>query len=84
MKTLLFLLGILSMILAIGGGIGIGIGALAYSIYLIVLMIKGTLVVTFFGIFKVVACWIFGPLFGWLCFAFFTFLSGLSFAASQS
>lgn len=84
MKKLYFLLGLLSMILAIGGGIGLGIGMLAYSVYIIILMIKGTLAVTFFGVFKILACWIFGPLLGWACFAFFTFLGGIGFAAANT
>jgi hypothetical protein len=78
MKKIIFaLLAILLGLLAIFGGLAIGLSAIAYSIWIVVLMVKGTIAVSFWGIFKIVLCWIIGPLVGWLWGMFFGFLAGL-------
>jgi hypothetical protein len=83
MKTKLFaLLAILLGILAVVGGVAIGFGAIAYSIFIIVLMIKGTAAVTFWKIFAVVLCWVLGPFVGWIWGIFCGFLASSSAALS--
>jgi hypothetical protein len=55
MKKIIFaLLAILLGLLAIFGGLAIGLSAIAYSIWIVVLMVKGTIAVSFWGIFKIV------------------------------
>lgn len=73
MKTIF---AVLFFILAIFGGLGTGLGLFAYSIYGIVLMLKGVVAVTFFGIFKVVALWVCAAFGGWLVFFIFIGLAG--------
>lgn len=77
MKVVLGLLAALCGLIAVVGGFGVGLGMVAYSIYLVVLMIKGTLAVTFFGILKVVACWVMAGLCGWLWGMLWGFLATL-------
>ena len=78
MKQIVFgclaaLLGVLSIV----GGIGIVIGMVAYSIYLLVLMITGTIAVSFIGVFKIVLCWIGAVFCGWIWAIVVGFLSAL-------
>ena len=83
MNKLFFIIGTLLMALAVLGGFGVGLGLFAYSIWTIILLIKGTLAVTFWAIFKVVACWCCAILFGWLWFLLFGFLGGLCLSFSK-
>lgn len=84
MKVVFGILAALLGILAGADGVAIGLGALAYSVWIIILMVKGTVAVTFFVIFKVISCWIIGPTVGWLWGAFFAFLASLCAAASSA
>ena len=52
-------------VFAVIAGILTGLSLFAYSIYTIVLMVKGTVAVSFFGILKVVALWVCAGLGGW-------------------
>lgn len=57
------------MALAVLGGLAIGFGSVAGSIYLAVMMIKGSMAVSFWKILAAVALWS-GPLLGWCWFGF--------------
>jgi hypothetical protein len=83
MNKLLALLGALLMLIAFPGGISVGLGFFAYSIYTIILLVKGTIAVTFFAVLKVVACWVLAAICGWLWFFIFFFLGGFCIAASK-
>jgi hypothetical protein len=83
MKLFLAILGALLMAIAGIGGISIGLGLFAYSIYTIILLIKGTVAVSFFAVLKVVACWVLAALCGWLWFLIFGFLGGVCIASSK-
>lgn len=83
MSKFLALLGALLMVIAVVGGISVGLGLFAYSIYTIILLVKGTLAVSFFAVLKVVACWVLAALCGWLWFFIFGFLGGVCIAAAK-
>lgn len=68
------LLAILFTLLAFIGGFAIGFGAIAYSIYLFILIIKGTVAVSFLKILTIVACWFIGPICGWLWWLSFIYI----------
>jgi hypothetical protein len=82
MKVVLGILAAILGVVAVLGGFGIGLGMIAYSVYLIVLMVKGTVVCTFFGIFKVIVYWIMAGFCGWLWAMFFGFLASLCVAGA--
>ena len=82
MKVVFGILAAILGVVAIFGGFGVGLGMFAYSIYLIVLMAKGTVVCTFLGVLKIVICWVFAGLCGWLWTMFFYFLASLCAAAA--
>jgi hypothetical protein len=65
-ELILALTGIICWTIAIVGGITIGISGIAWSIYTLILLIKGTLAVSFWSVIKIVGVWIISPLCGWL------------------
>ena len=67
----------LLMLVASLGGLFVGLSSIAYGIYLLILLSKGTIAVSFWTILKIVACWFGGSLAGWSWFAFWAFVSGL-------
>lgn len=71
--TIAALLGLLGIVC----GFSVGISIFAYSIYSIILMFKGTIVVTFFEVLKIILMWGGSGLFGWLTFVIFAFFSWL-------
>lgn len=85
MKQLIFgFLAALFGIVAVFGGVGVAIGMIAYSVYLIVLMATGVIAVSFISIFKVVLCWFTAMFCGWLWAALFGFLSTFCAAAAKN
>jgi len=84
MKSILLgLIGALLMFLAVAGGICLGVGVFAYGIYTIILLVKGTLAVTFLSVLKVVACWVCAGLLGWLWFFIVGLLGGMFLTAAK-
>ncbi len=67
----------LLMLIAILGGLFLGFGSIAYGIYLLILLIKGTIAVSFWTLFKIVFCWFAGSLMGWAWFIFWTSIAGM-------
>ena len=64
-------LAIILTIIAIFGGITLGLCIFTYGIWSIVLMVKGTLAVSFFSVLKIVASWILAIPIGWIwCLSF--------------
>jgi len=84
MKVVFGILAALLGIAAVVGGVAIGLGAIAYSIWIIVLMVEGTIAVSFGEIFLVVLCWVLGPFVGWLWGMLCGFLASLCGALSAS
>lgn len=70
------LIALFSFLIAVVGGFGIGLGAIAWSIYLIVLMVKGTMAASFLSILWCVCLWFIGPLAGWIWGLFWVFVAG--------
>jgi len=83
MKLLCVLLGALFMFLAVFGGIGAFLSVFSYSIYMIILLVKGTVAVSFFSILKIVGCWILAPITGWITFLVLGFFGGVFIAAAK-
>jgi hypothetical protein len=75
MKLIFGLLTALFSLLSVVGGFGVGVGGFAYGIYMIILLLKGTIAVSFWTIFKVVVCWVCSGFAGWLTFMFLAFLA---------
>lgn len=72
-KIIATFLGIFGII----AGFATGITLVAYSIYTIILMVKGTVAVTFFAIVKVILLWACAGLGGWLVAIIFIGIAGL-------
>jgi hypothetical protein len=70
-------------ILGVIAGFATGISLVAYSIYTVVLMVKGTVAVSFLAVVEVVGLWVCAGLGGWVVAAFFLFVAGLIAAASD-
>jgi hypothetical protein len=78
MKVLVFsLLAALLGVLSVVAGVAVGIGGFAYGVYMLILLFKGTLAVTFWALFKVILCLLCSSLVGWLTFGFFAFLAAV-------
>jgi len=82
MKLLLGLIGALLMFLAVAGGICLGVGVFAYGIYSIILLVKGTLAVTFWSVLKVVVCWTCAVPLAWLWFFVVGLVGGMFLASA--
>jgi hypothetical protein len=83
MNKFLVIFGALLMIFAVVSGLGVGLGMFAYSIYTIILLIKGTVAVSFVAVLKVVACWVLAAFGGWLTFLILGYLGGVCIATSK-
>ena len=81
LKIPLFLLGIVFSILSVLGGIGAFVGLITMSVFKIITMVQTT--ATFWGIFKVVLCWICAPLAGWATFAICAFFAAIFYAFAK-
>ena len=80
-KLPLFFLGVAFSILSVVGGVGAFVGLITMSIFDIITMVKTS--ATFWGIFKVVLCWICAPLAGWATFAICGFIAAICYALAK-
>lgn len=64
-------------ILAVVGGFGIGIGGFAYGVWLIICMIKGTMVTSFANVLLTIVCWVASGPVGWLWAMFWGFIASI-------
>lgn len=70
-------------VFAIFAGVATGFSLFAYSIYTIILMVKGTVAVSFLGVLKVVVLWAGAAFGGWAVAAIFLLIAGLVAASSK-
>ena len=83
MKSFFALLAIVIGFLSVVAGLVTGFGVFAYGIYLIVLLCKGTVAVTFWAVCKAVICCLGAALSGWLVFFIGAAIAGICGALSK-
>lgn len=77
MKTIFAFLATILAILSIVAGFCVGFGVFAYSIYLVILLCKGTVALTFWSVCKALIFFFGAALSGWLTFFVGIFLAGI-------
>lgn len=83
MKALFGILAALLGIIGIIAGFASGLGVFAYGIYLIILLCKGTIAVSFVAVLKPVLCILGATLVGWLVFFIFAAAAGICAAIAK-
>jgi hypothetical protein len=84
MKTLFTFLAVILGIVAVIAGLAVGFGVFAYSIYLVILLCKGTVALTFWAVCKAVICFLGAALSGWLTFFVVMLFAGLCTAFAKA